>query len=112
MMIPDKSIAGILVMTVANLLQLSSFRKKIIRVPGKDSIKRLLGLQLWNLSKYAELSEVLRQNDKLFVDLLNKFQVGNIDDDVEKLLKAKFIHESYEKYSKNAFKCTQRINLL
>ena len=50
---------------------------------------------------YTNLTEVVRQNDKMFVDLLNKDPVGNIDDDVEKLLKAGDIHESDESYSKD-----------
>ena len=44
------------------------------------------------------LTEVVRQNNKLFIDLLNKVLVGNNDDDVEHLLKARFIHESNENY--------------
>ena len=35
------------------------------------------------------------------IDLLNKVRVGNIDDDVENLLKAKLINESDENYSKD-----------
>ena len=35
----------------------------------------------------------MRQNDRLFIELLNKVRVGNIDDDVKKLLKARFIYE-------------------
>ena len=65
-------------------------------------MKHLLGLQLWHLFEYAELTEVVIQNDKLFIDLLNKVPVGNIDDDVEKLLKTTFIHESNENYPKDA----------
>ena len=42
--------------------------------------------------------EVVRLNDKLFIYLLNKVRVGNINDDVEKLLKAKLMHESDENY--------------
>ena len=34
-------------------------------------MKHLLGMQLWYLFKYAVLLEVVRQNDKLFIDLLN-----------------------------------------
>ena len=44
--------------------------------------------------EYAELTEVLAQNDKLFIDLLNNVWVGNIDDDVGKLFKSRFTHES------------------
>ena len=35
-------------------------------------MKHLLGLQLWHLFKYAELTEVVKQNDKLFIESLNK----------------------------------------
>ena len=37
----------------------------------------------------------------MFINLLNKAQVGNINDDVETLLKASFIHESDENYPKS-----------
>ena len=88
--IPKKEFSGLSVMTVVDLLQLPSIRGKLIfsQFSDKDSTKHLLGLQLWHLFRYPELTEVVRQNDKLFVDLLNKVRVGNIDDDVEKLLKA------------------------
>ena len=68
----------------------------------KDSIKNLLCLQLWHLFKYVQITEDLRKNDKLFIDLLNQVQVGIIDDDVDNLLKARFTHDYDENYLSDA----------
>ena len=88
MMIPEKAFAGFSVMTVTDLFQLFPVRGKLIlsHFFDKDSMRNLLGLQLWHLLKCAELTEVVKQNDKHFINLLNKFRVGNIDDDAKKLL--------------------------
>ena len=45
-----------------------------------------LGLKLWYLFRHKKLTEVVNQNDKLFIDLLNKVRVGNIDDGIGKLI--------------------------
>ena len=102
MIIPEIAFAGLSVMTVADLLQLPPVRGKLIfsQFSDKDSMKHLLGPQLWHLFKYSELT--VKQNDKLFIDLLNKVGVGNIDDYVQNLLKARFICESDENYPKDA----------
>ena len=41
---------------------------------------------------------------KLFSDFLNKVRVGNIDGNVGKILKAIFMHKSYESYSRDVLK--------
>ena len=51
--------------------------------------------------KHAQLTIVVGQNDKLLLALLNNVWVGNIYDDVEKLLKARFIYASDENYQKD-----------
>ena len=62
MMIPEKAFAVLSVTTVTELLQLPPFREKLIssQFSDKDSMKHLLGLQLWHLSKNPELIEVVR----------------------------------------------------
>ena len=78
MIITEKAFASLSGMTVAHLLQLPPVRRKLIfsRLSNKDSIKHLLGLQLWYLFEYAELTGVVRQIDKLFVDFeLVKFMM-------------------------------------
>ena len=64
--------------------------------------------------KYAELNEVLKQNDKLTINILSKVPVGSIDDHVEKLLKVRFIHEIDKNYPKNVLHIypEKRMNLL
>ena len=54
-------------------------------------------LQLRHLFKYAELTKAVRQNDKLFINLLNKVWVYSLN-----LLKAKLLCESDRNYPKDA----------
>ena len=78
MIITLKSFAGLSVMTVSDLLELPSDRRKLTfsQFFEKDSMKHLLGLQLWHLFEYAGLIEAVRQNDELFiVTCLKKFEM-------------------------------------
>ena len=74
MMIPEIAVAVLSGMNVADLLHLPPVRRKLTfsQFSDKDSMEHLLVLKFWHLFKYAELTEVVRQNDKLFIDLFNK----------------------------------------
>ena len=89
--------AVLTVILVGDLLHLSPVMGKpvYVTVDGCDSLERLLALNLWHMFQFAELIEVMRQRgDAKFIDLLNKIRVGNIDEDVQKQIRERFIKES------------------
>ena len=63
-------------------------------------MKHLLGLQLWHLFKYAELTKMVRQNGKLYTCLI-KFELVTLMV-MQKIFKARFAPESDENYPKAA----------
>ena len=56
------------------------------------SIKGFLALDLWKKFQMVELTEVMHQRgDHDFIRVLNKITEGNIDEDVEHTLNARFL---------------------
>ena len=97
-------LAGLAVVLVADLLQLPPVMGNpvYVTVDGYDSLERHLALNLWRMLQFAELTEVMRQRgDTKFLYLLNKVQVGNLDEDVQKQIRERFIEESDINYSEN-----------
>ena len=97
--------AGLKVVLVADLLQLPPVMGKPVYATanGCDSLERYLSLNLWRMLQFAELTEVMRQRgDTKFIDLLNKIRVGNIDENVKKHIRERFIEESDTNYPENA----------
>ena len=104
-MITEKTFAGLSVMTVGDFLQLPPVLRKFISLPfsDNDSMKNLLGLKLWHLYKYAEFTEVVRQN----------VPIGIVADDVENYSK----EDLYVTLMKTTFQkmpciCMQKTNQL
>ena len=48
-----------------------------------------------------ELDQVMRQDDKIFVDMLNKIKVGEVDQNVEDVIKLRFIDKNDPCYPGN-----------
>ena len=96
---PDEQFAGIPMLVCGDLYQLPPVKGKSIFSVSDQSIDKLLSLDLWRLFTLAELTEIMRQKDDVdFIELLNKVRVGNVDEIVERKLKAKFIEKSDENY--------------
>ena len=106
MMTPEKAFAGLSVMTVSDLLQLHPVKGNLMfsQISEKNNIKHLLGLHLWHLFKYAGLNDAkMTKRPLVYRGLLKNVRNSNIDDGVEKLQEAIFIHECDENYSKEVF---------
>ena len=54
----EKVLAGFSILIVADLFQVPLVRGKVVfsQFSDKNSLKYLLGLQLWHLFKYAEIN--------------------------------------------------------
>ena len=98
----DLPFAGLSMITIGDFLQLPPVKGRFIFSQSSSSMNQLLSLQLWHLFKYAELTEIVRQSDLMFQNLLNNVRIGEIDEQNENLLKSKFILESDKNYPNNA----------
>ena len=72
-------------------------------VDSCDSLERHVMLNLWHMFQFTELTEVVRQrSDTKFIDLLNKIRVGNVDEDVQKQIRERFLEEFDISYPENS----------
>ena len=93
--------AGLSIIAFGDLYQLPPINQRPIYSEYKDPLLNIL--PLWRLFKIAELNEVMRQKgDTVFIDLLNKVRVGNIDAEVESILKSRFLLKHHPNYPVNA----------
>ena len=56
---------------------------------------RFLSMNLWSKFRLAELDQVMRQDDKIFVNMLNKIRVSEMDQNVEDVIKLRFIDKNH-----------------
>ena len=56
---------------------------------------------LWGKFRLAELDQVMRQDDEMLVNMLNKTRVSKIDQNVEDVIKLSFIDKSDPCYLDN-----------
>ena len=58
---------------------------------------------LWEMFKFVELDEVMRQReDKFFVDVLNKIRVGDVDSNIVKVFRSRFVNLDDHNYPEQA----------
>lgn len=72
--------AGLSIAVLGDFLQLSSVRgkSKYVLVSDHERMEGFLSLDLWNVFKFVELIEIMRQTrDTEFIKFLNKIRLGN-----------------------------------
>ena len=60
-------------------------------------------MNLWRKFKLEELDQVMRQDDECFENLLNKIRVGENDQNVEQVVKSRFIDKNDPVYPNDVY---------
>ena len=93
--------AEVSIIAFDDLYQLPPINQRPIYSDYKDTLLNIS--PLWCLFRIAELTEVMRQKgDPVFIDLLNKVHIGNVDADVQQILHSRFIFKNDPNYPTNA----------
>ena len=96
----DVSFGGKAIFVCADLNQLPSVNAKpVFTFNVTETMEGFISMGLWNKFKLAERDQVMRQGDDMFVNLLNKIRKGEIDQDVERIIKLRFIDKNDPHYS-------------
>ena len=98
----DIPFAGKSVLVCENLCQLPTVRAKpVLTFNDTEIVEAITSMDLWCIFRLPELELVMRQDDKVFIDMLNKGRVGEIDQNVEDVIKSRFIDKNDPRYSGN-----------
>ena len=89
----DIAVDGILVLVCGYFYQKSTVRaKSVFMFRETGTAERFISRDLWWTFKFAELDQVIRQNDnRMFVELRNRIGIDEIDESAENVLKSCFI---------------------
>ena len=66
-----------------------------------ETMKGIIRINLWHKFKLAELDHLMQQDDDMFVNLLNKIRESEIDQNVEHIIKSRFIYKNDPHYPGN-----------
>ena len=61
--------------------------KPVFTFNDTETMEAFISSNLWRKFRLAELDQVMRQDDEIFVNIINKLRVGEIDQNVEDVIK-------------------------
>ena len=98
----DFPFGGKSVLVCGDLYQLPQVRAKpVFPFNETETMEGFISSDLWRKFRLAELDQVMRQDNEMFVNLLNKMRVGQIDQNTEHVIKSKFIDKDDTSYPGN-----------
>ena len=72
----DVSFGGKSVLVCGDLCQLQTVcAKSVLTFNDTESIEGFISMDLWRKFRLAELDQVMRQDDEMFVNMLNQFEI-------------------------------------
>ena len=87
-------------MVCGDLYQLPAVNAKpVFTFNVTETMEGFISMDLWHKFKSAELDQVMRQDDDMFVNLLNKIRKDEIDQNVKHVIKSRFIDKNDSHYS-------------
>ena len=98
----DVPFGGKPVLVCGDLCQLPPVpAKPLFTFNDTNTMEGFISMDLWCKFRLAELDQVMRQDDEMFVNMLNKIRVGEIGQNVEDLIKLRFIDKNDPCYPGN-----------
>ena len=98
----DVPFGGKSALVCGNLCQLPPVRAKpVYTFNDTETMEGFISIDLWRKIRLAELDQVMRQDDEMSVNMLNKIRVGEIDQNVENVIKLRFIDKNDPCYPGN-----------
>ena len=91
----DVPFGGKFVLVCGGLCQLPPVRAKpVYTFNDTKTMEGFISIDAWRKLRLAEPDQVMRQDDEMFVNMLNKTSVGEIDQNVEDVIKLRFIDKN------------------
>ena len=78
-----------------DLCQLPPVRPKpVFTFNDTETMEEFIIMEIWHQFRLAELDQVMRQDDEIFANMLNNISVGEIDLNIEDIIKLRFIDKN------------------
>ena len=106
----DIPFGGKSVLVCGGLCELPPVRAKpLFTFDDTETMEGFISMDLWRKFRLAELDQVMRQDDEIFVNMLNKMRVGKINLNIKDVIKLRFIDKNDPCYPGNILHILQKM---